>query len=460
MRVDGGAGLVGHGRWTGRVQRRGSTGRATGSFATQYRAFRVLQGSRKEPLRREPQGCPGHPEWPHPGWRKQANSFLCHVHCRRKPQPSNRHQQLNHQPGPLENYAPLGLFRPILLYHCLSCFSPTACGLHTGPCTSPAAQHATMARPSRSPSTRGNPRSSPERPPFMPDFLSENRNSELNHKDALAAAQLQHDRVREAAIRVYELHELQEAHQRVLLAKQKEEERLRIEHQIVAEEHRLRNLQAQHAPKLPPAPAAPKVVPTATPVQPKQPTQPTQPPRKASVNVPQPAAPSSKPEAPTPPSTGQTVPPQSRHNPFTQPAPTPPPSQAKPAALNGQVPASNPFAPTQQQQPPVQPKQQIANPFASQMQKQAAPVQQTPQSQPVAPKPTAASSPDRYLQIHQALKTLRKDVMAQGKFAPLKGPLGDMRREIRKSIGQLTDVKGANAKPVSLLVLHLCQPKD
>ena len=51
----------------------------------------------------------------------------------------------------------------------------------------------------------------------------------------------------------------------------------------------------------------------------------------------------------------------------------------------------------------------------------------------------------RYLEIHGALKELRKFMMAQAKQnAQLKGAMGDMRREIKKSVGQLRDGKGAN----------------
>ena len=51
----------------------------------------------------------------------------------------------------------------------------------------------------------------------------------------------------------------------------------------------------------------------------------------------------------------------------------------------------------------------------------------------------------RYLEIHSALKELRRFMTAQTKQnAQLKGAMGDMRREIRKSVGQLRDGKGAN----------------
>lgn len=52
---------------------------------------------------------------------------------------------------------------------------------------------------------------------------------------------------------------------------------------------------------------------------------------------------------------------------------------------------------------------------------------------------------NRYLEIHRALKELRKFMATQAKQnAQLKASMGDMRREIRKSVGQLRDGKGAN----------------
>lgn len=75
----------------------------------------------------------------------------------------------------------------------------------------------------------------------------------------------------------------------------------------------------------------------------------------------------------------------------------------------------------------------------------APPVQQsTPTTQPIQNTQSEAEH-SRYLEIHRALKELRKFMTAQAKQnAQLKGAMGDMRREIRKSVGQLRDGKGAN----------------
>lgn len=79
----------------------------------------------------------------------------------------------------------------------------------------------------------------------------------------------------------------------------------------------------------------------------------------------------------------------------------------------------------------------------------------TPKTQPIQATQIEAEH-SRYLEIHRALKELRKFMTAQAKQnAQLKGAMGDMRREIRKSVGQLRDGKGANRVQVSLSIpLH------
>ena len=61
----------------------------------------------------------------------------------------------------------------------------------------------------------------------------------------------------------------------------------------------------------------------------------------------------------------------------------------------------------------------------------------------------------KYLEIHRALKELRTYMTTQAKQnASLKAAMGDSRREIRKSVGQLRDGKGANKIQVFFPVLH------
>jgi len=60
------------------------------------------------------------------------------------------------------------------------------------------------------------------------------------------------------------------------------------------------------------------------------------------------------------------------------------------------------------------------------------------------------STHQQYVALHQRLKVMRKFVIEQAKVnQELKKRVGNMRREIRKSLGQLTGEKGANTVPVS-----------
>ena len=63
--------------------------------------------------------------------------------------------------------------------------------------------------------------------------------------------------------------------------------------------------------------------------------------------------------------------------------------------------------------------------------------------------PEREAEHQRYLAIHKNLKQLRKFVVAESKkHDELKQNMGDIRRQIRKSIGQLTIGQNANKKPV------------
>ncbi|UKZ72778.1 hypothetical protein TrVFT333_000413 [Trichoderma virens FT-333] len=227
-------------------------------------------------------------------------------------------------------------------------------------------------------------------------FLFDGRNNELSHQSALAAAQAEHKRVREAAIRVFELHSLQEERQRILELERKEQERLRVEAAIVEEERRLRELKAKTVPKLPPEPVPepPKKV-EPTPVQ-------------------QPVA--AKPQEPTKPATNNLF------------APT---TAAK---------LENRLAPTTLAKPVAQP-----------------PAAQIPVARPPPAQKNALA--DRYVEIHKELKKLRQVLQAEAKVpgSPLKGKMGTYRREIRVSIGQLTAGKGANAQPIAKITMALTE---
>ncbi|RDA87690.1 hypothetical protein CP532_3799 [Ophiocordyceps camponoti-leonardi (nom. inval.)] len=254
-------------------------------------------------------------------------------------------------------------------------------------------------------------RSSPDRSPSS--FLAFERNSQSSLLDALSAAQAEHDRVRETAIRVYELHELKEEHQRILDRERREEERLRAEAEVAAEAKRLQELRAKSIPKPAPLPIfAPEPVQTRRQEEPVEASRQEKPAQKpAGVNFPSAFA--------FPQQNGQQI----------------KPALGASTALSAQKPITNGvITAVKSDAPSNQPASAIARPFNGQ--KTVSP-----------PKPSA----DRLVQIHRELKLLRSDLMAQSKVvgSPLKGKVGSLRREIRVAVGQLTAGKGANAQPTS-----------
>lgn len=256
------------------------------------------------------------------------------------------------------------------------------------------------------------------------------------------AAQVLHSEVRERAVKSLDdyLHEqeqkkLAKREQELKELRQREEDRLRHETKLRDEEERLRALQAQTVPKLPPKP-------------PQQAAPPTEPTPESTTVAPNKddTAPATQPAAAKPINTS---------NPFSSgpvanglSASASQPEQVK---TNGHTSAAASFSAT----PSPFAKQatpQPANPFATVTAPKPA-----PQAQAQAPaqpaKPPATPDADRYVQIHKNLKKLRALITEHAKTNPqLKKLMGEMRREIRKSLGQLTGVKGANKKQVSLIM--------
>lgn len=313
------------------------------------------------------------------------------------------------------------------------------------------------ARPAHSPyRTRGVSRAHPLRrpPPFLPgcrramgspaagdndlpsllrrshlgtvydhDIRFEHRNAEDVHKDALAAALIEHDRIREAALRAYELNELRLEQERLRLHALQEEERVRIETERAREECRLREIENKKKQIPVPAPRAKTPPPRA----------PSPPPARA--------AETAKPAAAAAASSSQPV------SIAQYPPPQPPTTATK------QAPLSNRFGPAS-------------------INAARAPAQATVQpSAPNSLKPSqSASAPsytlphiERYAEIHQTLKKLRKMIVDEGKQNPaFKKKTGEMRRAIRVSMGQLTGEKGSNKQPVSQIhdKLHITKPNS
>ncbi|KAI1818162.1 GLE1-domain-containing protein [Poronia punctata] len=265
----------------------------------------------------------------------------------------------------------------------------------------------------------------------LSDFLSEPRHTELSHQDALAAAQIEHERVRLAAIRVYKDHELKEEHRRLLEKEQiirqqqrKEEERIRNEERLRAEEERLRALKAKTVPKLPPqpppeAPAAPITATTTAPASTSA----------AQLNGVQPFPTDKEPITPA--------------SNVSQPDSTKAPS-LETNGVKVAKPASN-------QSPDSTKPSPFSVPSAAAIQAKAtALIQQNARAQ----NQTSASKPpdDGYIVIHQNLKKLRAYMAEQAKSSPaLKTRMGDMRREMRKSLGQFVMEKGGNKQQIAAI---------
>ena len=244
------------------------------------------------------------------------------------------------------------------------------------------------------------------------DIRFANRNAEDVHRDALAAALAEHERVRETALRAYELNELRLAQEQLRQQALQAEERVRIETERAREECRLREIENKKKQIPVPAPRAK----TPPPRAPSPPVRVVQAPKPAPVE--QPAPSSQKPPA--------------------QP-PIAAPKQATPSNLfqvAGPKPAPSAQLPPQETVQPT-PRETVHSPHAQ--------VELSSQTLPHI---------ERYAEIHQTLKKLRAMIVNEGKQnLAFKKKTGEMRRAIRTSMGQLTGEKGSNKQPVSLHIL-------
>ncbi|KAJ8118352.1 hypothetical protein ONZ43_g4010 [Nemania bipapillata] len=287
--------------------------------------------------------------------------------------------------------------------------------------------------------------SSPSRPRIS-DFLAENRHTELSYQDALAAAQAEHGRVRDAAIRVFKDHELKEECRRlqeqeaaIRQQQRREEERIRNEERVRAEEERLRALKSKIVPKLPPEPA-PAPTPTPAPAPPASSTSVSQLNGAGPLN------------------SGTTIISASQQGsiaagskPSSLSISQQPPSNAPAVSINGtKVAEPAPTQPFQQGQhvtptkpPPFGTPAATSSNFLSKALQPSAPTTTSQTPQPPA---------DKYVIIHQNLKKLRASLVEQAKSLPLlKARMGDMRRELRKTLGQMVTEKGGNRKQVGAI---------
>ncbi|KAK4679654.1 hypothetical protein QC764_206050 [Podospora pseudoanserina] len=254
----------------------------------------------------------------------------------------------------------------------------------------------------------------------LAEIFNQDRNSPARHRQILETSRQEHTRIREEAERVLQEARLKEERDRVLEQRRKEEERIKTEQELAAERVRLNELKAKkiEIPPLLPDPEPPKPAPKPTP----------------------PAAvpPANKVDEPKPTSVLNGA------GPFGSTAPTAQPS-------SGLFSAKAPPAPTPSPSPPVPAVAPAAKPAnsvlgiggllngTSQTNGTAGTTGAVPAAPPVAPTALAVPTIDRYTVIHKNLKGLRKMMAEQAKTnRALKERMGDMRRELRKCIGQLS----------------------
>lgn len=292
-----------------------------------------------------------------------------------------------------------------------------------------------MTSPS-SPEPENSRWSSPQRSSIIEEILGEDRNSEARHRQLLEAAKREHDRVREDAERVYRLQLQKEERQRVLEEIRKEEERVRREEQLAAERVRLNAIKAKEIAIPPPLP------------DPKPPAAPTVNGKTgADPNVAATTKDSGAPPAPGETNRNTT---QQQATPATGPSPSlfvPKPQPG--TTLVAQPPAAAASKAAEPAKPPVSVPGTGSLPNGALQVNGAKSVSGTLSS---ALSASTQAAPDRYTEIHNNLKGLRRFMVEQCRTnAALKARMGDMRREIRKSVGQLTfasGVPGANKPQV------------
>lgn len=248
-------------------------------------------------------------------------------------------------------------------------------------------------------------------------------NAEVIHENALAAAQLQHQKIRESALRAIELHRLEL--ERDVLRRQAEEEetRLRIAQEKAREEEKIRL--AQERARIAEAEAREKarILEEAEAREKARVAEEAEAREKARI-----AEEEAKKAAARQASQIKNSAPSVSQNTVVS-VPENNPSSNLGVQVNGQ---------------PTQPPVSQSKPAASASAKVATPF-------PI----------DEYARIHQSLKELRRGIADMGtQNNDFKKKVGEMRREIRKSVGQLREGKGANAKPVSRVYpVKLC-PSD
>jgi nucleoporin GLE1 len=284
------------------------------------------------------------------------------------------------------------------------------------------------------------------------------RNSEANHAAALAAAQAEHTRIRENALRVFELEQLRvetenirqqriqaeergrleieqlrESNERLRQERIQLEERARLEREKAAEQ--LRVQQTTSAVPTPPSSTGPPqsaAPPQPTPVPPQAAVQ--QQPKPTKIVLKTGSHSSSQSSAPATPASA---------NPSQLQQPQLPAFQSNQAQPSATAPASNqlnqdqPASPILITAPQIKPSPQVkANYF---------------------PFDHLHPAADRFIEIHKTLKQLRARIKKLGENdTAFRKKAGDMRRAITRSVGQLIEGVGVNKVPVSAPLVVNC----
>jgi nucleoporin GLE1 len=255
----------------------------------------------------------------------------------------------------------------------------------------------------------------------IPDEGLDSESPEVKHQYQLDQAYLAHESVRKRALKIMRNQQLLEEEKRLQAENEREAERIRLEAEVARKRRELIELQQKSipVPEMPPTPTPPPKPPKPEPAEEEEVPPAASGPLSTSGELHYKAVGLGRPAA-------ELQPP----NPTTTPFP-PPPSQ--------------PFEPAQPAQAPTA---SLPTPAPS------IPIPTPHVTKPAAAPPSSAA-PDallpgtqRYVEIHQNLKALRKFITDAGKSSPpLKKQIGEIRRSIRKSVGQIsTDVR-ANAKP-------------
>jgi nucleoporin GLE1 len=305
----------------------------------------------------------------------------------------------------------------------------------TSPKSSPARRTALPSSPAAGPIF-----TSPIRPELS-EFLTSARNSPEAHKRGLEEAKKNHERVLKAALHALELHRISEERLHIELEEKRRKERLEEERRRLEEERRAEVQRLQDEARL----QALKSQPIPKPPTPSLPTPQISRDRRDTATTPASAV------------TGtsrDTAQAQQKLNGVSTA------NESRTTTLiTSENPAINDASTAAAKQDPLSLSLQPAVPAVTPKPLQPPATRSTDGGGspmvPVAARPTVTQEQvlDRHIQIHKRLKQLRSEMQRQAHSNPtLKAAMGEMRREIRKSVGQLTSggLK-ENKIPVSII---------